>query len=105
MWQFNGAKTDIAVQRLKIRADFSPLNAAELGKYALKPLKSSSGFIRCINDERLLLLPQQQETQRMIDISICQKNPCNRSVARWIVARLQRRHVFDLLDQIRRSVD
>ena len=105
MRQLDGAKSDAAVQRLKIRADLSPFDFAESRKYAIKPLERDSGFISCVNHQRLLLLPQEQETHRMIHIGIGQKNACNGSVARRIVARVQRRHVFDLLAQVRRRVD
>src|ERR1043166_1782591 len=44
----------------------------------------------------------------MIDIGICQKNSCDRSVARsrsCLTVRLQLRHAFDLPGHIGRSVD
>jgi hypothetical protein len=81
MRQLDAAKSDAPVQRLKIRADLSPFYSTELGKYAIKPCKRSAGFIRCINYQRLLLLPQEQETQHMIDVGVCQKNAADRSTA------------------------
>ncbi len=81
MRQLDRAKSDAAVQRLKIRADFSPFYPAELGEYAIQPCKRSAGLIRCINYQRLLLLPQEQETQHVIDVRICQKNAADRSTA------------------------
>ena len=41
----------------------------------------------------------------MVHIGICQKNAGDGSVARRIVARVQRRHGFDVTAQIRRRVD
>ena len=46
-----------------------------------------------------------EQTERMIDICVGQKNTCNRSVARGVGARVQLRSVFDLAKQIRRCVD
>ena len=105
MRQLYSAKSDAAVQRLKIRADLSPFYSAELGEYGIKPSKRSSGFIRCIDRYLLVLLPQEQETEHMIHVGICQKNAGDRSVAWRMVARMQRRHGFDLPAEIRRRVD
>ena len=104
MWQFNRTKSDTAVQTLKIRTNLSPFDSAEPRESAVKPRERSSGFVRSVNDERLLLLAQEQQAQRMIDICIGQKNTCDRSVARCIAARLQSRGAFDLPGQIRRGV-
>ena len=104
MRQLDGAKSNASVQRLKIRADLSPFYSTELGEYAIKPCKRRSGFIRRVNHHWLLLLPQEQETQHMIDVGICQKNAGDRSTA-WSAARLQCRRAFDLCGQIRRRVD
>ncbi len=41
----------------------------------------------------------------MVDVGICQKNACDRSVARRVAAGLQLRHAFDLPGQIGRCVD
>src|SRR5438552_3613428 len=104
MRQFNRAKPETAVQRLKSRTDLPPFDSAEPRKSAVKPREHSSGFIRSVNDKRLLLLAQEQQAQCMIDICISQKNARDRSIARCIAARLQSRRVFDLPWQIRRGV-
>jgi len=104
MRQLDGAKTDAAVQRLKIRADLSPFYSAELGEYVIKPSKRSSGFIPRINHQWLLLLPEEQETEHMIDVGVCQKNTVDRSTA-WSGARMQCRRELDLRGQIGRRVD
>src|SRR2546427_6389924 len=41
----------------------------------------------------------------MIDIGVCQKNACDRTVTRRVAARLQLWRVFDLSRKIGRSVD
>jgi hypothetical protein len=41
----------------------------------------------------------------MIDVSVRQKNACDRRVSRSVAARLQRRGVFDLQWHIRRCVN
>ena len=102
--QFNRAKSDTAVETLKFRTDHPPFDSAEPRESAVKPRERSPGFVRSVNDERLLLLAQEHQAQRMIDICIGQKNTCDRSVARCIAAWLQSRRAFDLPGQIRRCV-
>src|SRR5882762_9195924 len=101
-WQFNGSKCQVGVQRLKSRSHLPPLDSAEARENAVKPRERSSCFVSSVNDERLLLLAHEQQAQRMIDICVGQKNTCDRSVARSIAARLQRRRAFDLPGQVRR---
>jgi hypothetical protein len=94
--QFNRSKTDAAAQAFKISADLSPFNAAEPGEEPIDPRERRSRFIGCVNYQRCLLLPQEQQTQRMIDIGICQKDACDRSVTHGFATRLQSWRVFDL---------
>src|SRR5215472_1654757 len=77
--QFNRAKSHTVVQSLKIRFDLPPFDSAEPRESAVKPCERRSGFVRSVNDERLLLLAQEQQAQRMIDICVRQKNTCDRS--------------------------
>jgi len=102
--QFNRSKCHAGVQRLKFRSHRTPFDSAEPRDRAVKPCQRSSGFVRGVNDKRFLLLTQEQQAQRMIDICVGQQNTCDRSVSRCIVARLQPRPPFDLQGQIRRCV-
>src|SRR5438552_18262885 len=104
MRQFNRAKPETAVQRLKSRTDLPPFDSAEPRKSAVKPREHSSGFIRSVNDKRLLLLAQEQQAQCMIDICISQKNARYRSISRCFSSRLQTRRVIDLSWYISRAV-
>ena len=102
--QFNRSKCQAGVQRLKFRSHRTPFDSAEARESAVKPCERSSCFVRSVNDERLLLLAQEQQAQRMIDICVGQKNTCDRSVARCIAVRLQMLRAFDLPGQVRRCV-
>src|SRR4029077_4405441 len=82
--QFNRSKCQAGVERLKFRSHRAPIDSAEPRESAVKPCERSSGFVRSVNDERLLLLAQEHQAQRMIDICIGQKDTCDRSVARCI---------------------
>ena len=90
---------------MKFRGYTTPFDSAEPRDRAVKPFERSSGLVRSVNDERLVLLAQEQQAQRMIDICVGQKNTCDRSVARCIAARLQPRRAFDLPGQVRGGVD
>ena len=68
MQQLDRPKPDTAVQSLKIRTDLPPFDSAEPRERVVKPRERSSGFVRRVNDERLFLLAQEQQAQRMIDI-------------------------------------
>ena len=68
MRQVDRSKFDTAVQPLKIRTDLPPFDSAEPRERVVKPRERSSGFTRRVNDERLFLLAQEQQAQRMIDI-------------------------------------
>jgi hypothetical protein len=103
--QFNRSKCQSGVQRLKFRSRRPPFDSAKPRQSAVKPRERSLGFVRSVNDDRLFLLAQEQQAQRMIDICIGQKNACDRSVARCIAARLQPRCAFDLPGQVRGGVD
>ena len=79
--QFDRSKRQAGVQRLKFRSRRTPFDPAEPRESAVKPCERSSCFVRSVNDERLFLLAQEQQAQRMIDICVGQKNTCDRSVA------------------------
>ena len=66
--QFNRSKCQAGVQRLKFRSRRPPFDSAEARERAVKPCERSSGFVCRVNDERFLLLAQEQQAQRMIDI-------------------------------------
>ena len=68
MRQVDRPTPDTAVQLLKIRTDLPPFDSAEPRERVVKPRERSSGFARRVNDERLFLLAQEQQAQRMIDI-------------------------------------
>ena len=68
--QFYRSKCHAGAQRLKFGSHRPPFDSAEPHESAGKPSERSSGFVRSVNDERLLLLAQEQETQRMINICI-----------------------------------
>jgi len=58
-----------------------------------------------VDDERLFLLPHENQTERMIEIGICEENAGDRTVARRNRTGLQFRRVLDLPRQIGRSID
>jgi hypothetical protein len=82
-----------------------PLDSAEPRQNTLNSRKRVLRFIGGINDQFLFLLPQEQQTQRMIDVRICQKNSRDRTVPRRVAPGVQLRHPFDLSRQIRRCID
>ncbi len=71
----------------------------------LEPIKRVARGVARVNQNWSLLLTQQQQAQGMVEIGICQKNPCNRAVAQRSRLRLQSRRAFNLPWQIRRGVD
>src|SRR5215204_6062902 len=72
--QFNRSKCQAGVHNLKFRSHRAPFDSAEPGESAVKPCERSLGFSRSVDDERFLLLAQEQQAQRMIDICVGQKN-------------------------------
>ena len=69
-------------ERLEFRSHNAPFDSAEARESAVKPCKDSSCFVSSVNDERFVLLAQEQQAQRMINIWVGQKNTCDRRVAR-----------------------
>src|SRR5580765_4458759 len=51
--QFNRAKCQAGVHRLKFRSHRTPFDSAEPRESAVNPCEGSSGFVRSVNDERL----------------------------------------------------
>lgn len=81
----------------------SPFDLAKAAEQTVDPAQIVANGSRCVNDQRLFLLTQQEQAERMIDIGIGKEN--GRETRLALGARTELRTIFKLCRQIRRCVD
>ena len=67
---------------MKLVAGRLPFNPAERFQKEVDPAKRGLCFLARVDEERLFLLPHENQTEGMIEIGICEKDAGDRTVAR-----------------------